>query len=67
MPMTAAPVLSVVIPVFNEVQTIGRVLTAVSATLPPVEKQIVYWRDGLKALGYLIRLRFSVLGFSRRF
>ena len=65
--MTAAPVLSVVIPVFNEVQTIGRVLAAVSATLPPAEKQIVDWRDGLKALGHLIRLRFSPLGFSRRF
>ncbi len=56
--MTAAPVLSVVIPVFNEVQTIGRVLAAVSATLPPAEKQIVDWRDGRKALGHLIRLRF---------
>lgn len=67
MPMTAAPVLSVVIPVFNEVQTIGRMLAAVSAALPPVKKQIVDWRDGLKALGYLIRLRFSPLGFSRRF
>jgi len=66
MPMTAAPVLSVVISLCNVVQRIGRLLAAVSATLP-VKKQIVDRRDGLKALGYLPRLRFSTLGFNQRF
>ena len=54
-----------VIPVFNEVQTIGRVHVAVSAALPPVEKQIVDWRDGLKALFYLVKFRTRPIRWAR--
>jgi glycosyltransferase involved in cell wall biosynthesis len=38
--------LSIIIPVYNEIQTIGRVLVAVIAALPDVEKEIVVVDDG---------------------
>ena len=41
-------VLSVVIPVYDEVRTLGRVLAAVTAVLPDVAKQIVVVDDGSK-------------------
>src|SRR5215831_15857556 len=40
-----APVLSVVIPVYNELGTIGRVLTEVAKALPEVAKQIIIVDD----------------------
>lgn len=40
-----APVLSVVIPVYNEVQTIGRILYEVAKALPEISKQIVIVDD----------------------
>jgi glycosyltransferase involved in cell wall biosynthesis len=39
------PVLSIVIPVYNEVQTIGRILNEVAKALPEVPKQIVIVDD----------------------
>jgi len=39
------PVLSVIIPVYNEVQTIGRILIEVAKPLPEVSKQIVIVDD----------------------
>jgi glycosyltransferase involved in cell wall biosynthesis len=39
------PVLSVIIPVYNELQTIGRILTEVAKALPEVPKQIVIVDD----------------------
>ena len=39
------PVLSVIIPVYNEVQTIGRILIEVAKPLPEVPKQIVIVDD----------------------
>jgi hypothetical protein len=41
-----APVLSIVIPVYNEVQTIGRILDEVAKALPETPKQIVIVDDG---------------------
>jgi glycosyltransferase involved in cell wall biosynthesis len=41
----SAPVLSVVIPVYNEAHTIGRVLSQVAAALPEVPKQIIIVDD----------------------
>jgi glycosyltransferase involved in cell wall biosynthesis len=41
-----APVLSVIIPVYNELQTIGRILIEVAKALPEVPKQIVIVDDG---------------------
>ena len=40
-----APVLSIVIPVYNEVQTIGRILDEVAKALPETPKQIVIVDD----------------------
>jgi glycosyltransferase involved in cell wall biosynthesis len=40
-----APVLSIIIPVYNELQTIGRVLIEVAKALPEVPKQIVIVDD----------------------
>ncbi|MBV8507610.1 MAG: glycosyltransferase family 2 protein [Alphaproteobacteria bacterium] len=40
-----APVLSVIIPVYNELQTIGRILIEVAKALPEVPKQIVIVDD----------------------
>jgi glycosyltransferase involved in cell wall biosynthesis len=40
-----APVLSIVIPVYNEVSTLGRVLVEVAKALPEVSKQIVIVDD----------------------
>ena len=40
-----APVLSIVIPVYNEVQTIGRILNEVAKALPEIPKQIVIVDD----------------------
>ena len=40
------PVLSIVIPVYNELQTIGRILIEVAKALPEVPKQIVIVDDG---------------------
>src|SRR5712691_7812724 len=37
--------LSIIIPVYNEIQTIGRILVAVTAALPDVEKEIVVVDD----------------------
>ena len=42
----AAPALSVVIPVYNEVGTIGRVLIGVTRALPGVPKQVIIVDDG---------------------
>ena len=39
------PVLSIVIPVYNEVQTIGRILDEVAKALPETPKQIVIVDD----------------------
>src|ERR1700726_1454439 len=39
------PVLSIVIPVYNELQTIGRILVEVAKALPTVPKQIVIVDD----------------------
>jgi glycosyltransferase involved in cell wall biosynthesis len=39
------PVLSIVIPVYNEVQTIGRILNEVAKALPEIPKQIVIVDD----------------------
>lgn len=44
--MIEAMVLSVVMPVYNEVATIGRVIAEVAAAVPTVEKQIVVIDDG---------------------
>jgi glycosyltransferase involved in cell wall biosynthesis len=44
--MEPAPVLSVVMPVYNEVGTIGRVLVGVTRALPGVPKQIIIVDDG---------------------
>jgi glycosyltransferase involved in cell wall biosynthesis len=41
----AAPTLSVVIPLYNEVSTIGRILLEVTAALPGVQKQIIVVDD----------------------
>jgi glycosyltransferase involved in cell wall biosynthesis len=38
--------LSIVVPAYNEVATIGRVLEAVAAALPQVEKQVIVVDDG---------------------
>jgi glycosyltransferase involved in cell wall biosynthesis len=40
-----APVLSIVIPVYNELQTIGRILNEVAKALPEIPKQIVIVDD----------------------
>src|SRR6516165_8714168 len=40
-----APVLSIVIPVFNELNTIGRILVEVANALPEIPKQIVIVDD----------------------
>ncbi len=40
-----APVLSIVMPVYNEVQTIGRILNEVAKALPEIPKQIVIVDD----------------------
>ena len=40
-----APVLSIVIPVYNEVQTLGRILNEVAKALPEIPKQIVIVDD----------------------
>ena len=41
----AVPILSVIIPVYNELQTIGRILIEVAKSLPEVPKQIVIVDD----------------------
>jgi glycosyltransferase involved in cell wall biosynthesis len=43
--LQAGPVLSVVIPLYNEVATIGRILREVTAALPGVQKQIIVVDD----------------------
>jgi glycosyltransferase involved in cell wall biosynthesis len=44
--MEAAPALSVVIPVYNEVDTLGRVVVQVARALPGVSKQVIIVDDG---------------------
>ena len=39
------PVLSIIIPVYNELQTIGRILLEVTKALPEVPKQIIIVDD----------------------
>jgi glycosyltransferase involved in cell wall biosynthesis len=46
--MEAAPALSVVIPVYNEVDTLGRVVVQVTRALPGVSKQVIIVDDGSK-------------------
>ena len=48
--LASAPVLSVIIPAYNEAQTIGRLLQQVVRAIPEVPKQVVivddYSKDG---------------------
>ena len=43
--LETVPVLSIIIPVYNEIQTIGRILAEVAKALPEVPKQIVIVDD----------------------
>ena len=45
-PLAAAPLLSVIIPVYNERHTLGAILAAVSRALPGTRKEIIVVDDG---------------------